>query len=187
MSADGPPAAPAPADRCAADLGDAARPERGAGVVATLCLHRFERALGRAWGFGQMGFARGPLRRLGPSFFKLMGAGRGVGFDPRPDFRVWASLAVWPDLPTARAALAAPVMARFRARADESWTAFLAPISSRGRWAGVAPFGPAPERAPPAAGPVAVLTRAALAPLRARRFWSRVPAISEAIAEQDAA
>ncbi len=121
---------------------------------------------------------RGERRAL---FWKLCGSGTGQGFTPKPNWGVWAILATWPDEDTARNAVAtSPVYARWRGKAAESWTVFLAPTSARGSWAGVNPF--APATAAPGAGPIVALTRATVRPARALRFWNRVPDISAVIA-----
>ena len=130
-----------------------------------------------------MGLARLSLRHEDQArFWKLCGSGTGHGFTPRPNWGVWSILAVWPDLATAEARVAtSPVWQRWRARAQESWTVYMTPISARGTWAGVNPF--VPDIAPPAtpSGPLAALTRATVKPSRALRFWNRVPGISDVI------
>ena len=129
-----------------------------------------------------MGAARFALRQERRAlFWKLCGSGTGEGFTPRPNWGVWAILATWPDEATARAATAdSPVWQKWRAKACESWTIFLDPLSARGRWAGVNPFLPdAPGQQ--ATGPLAALTRATVKPSRALRFWNRVPSISATI------
>ncbi|WP_350339462.1 spheroidene monooxygenase [Paragemmobacter kunshanensis] len=151
--------------------------------VTSLSLFRFNGLLPRLWVIGQMGAARLALRREHRAlFWKLCGSGTGEGFTPRPNWGVWAIVAVWPDEATARAAVAeSPVWRRWRARATEAWTVFLDPLSARGRWAGVNPF--LPEAATPGEqrGPLAALTRATVKPARALRFWDRVPSISAVI------
>ena len=133
-----------------------------------------------------MGLARLSLRHEDQArFWKLCGSGTGHGFTPRPNWGVWSILAVWPDLATAEARVAtSPVWQRWRARAQESWTVYMTPISARGTWAGANPFAPdsAPAIAPAApSGPLAALTRATVKPSRALRFWNRVPGISDVI------
>jgi spheroidene monooxygenase len=134
-----------------------------------------------------MGLARLSLRHEDQArFWKLCGSGTGHGFTPRPNWGVWSILAVWPDLATAEARVAtSPVWQRWRARAQESWTVYMTPISARGTWAGANPFVPdsAPAIGPPAtpSGPLAALTRATVKPSRALRFWNRVPGISDVI------
>lgn len=130
-----------------------------------------------------MALARRPLRRDGRlRFVKLCGSGTGEGFTLRPNWSVWAILAVWTDEAAARAAMQDnPVWRAWGARATESWTVFLQSVGGRGSWAGVNPFLPDPGTESPKDGPVAALTRATLRPRYALRFWQRVPGISQVI------
>lgn len=156
--------------------------------TASLSLFRFDGAVNRLWIIAQMGAARLGLRGdTDLRFWKLCGSGTGEGFTPRPNWGVWAIMAVWPDAATAAARVAAhPVWSRWRARATESATVFLNPLSARGAWAGVNPFTPDNSTACPFSGtaplgPLAALTRATVKPARALRFWGRVPGISAVI------
>lgn len=150
--------------------------------TATLSLFRFDGLPARLWVIGQMALARIALRREGRlSFWKLCGSGTGEGFTPKPNWGVWAILAVWPDEATARAGVAdSPVWRRWRTRAGESATVLLDPISARGTWSRRNPF--QPDGSPVTTeGPLAVLTRASVKPGRALRFWRRVPDIQAVI------
>jgi spheroidene monooxygenase len=148
--------------------------------TVSFSVFRFGSIPARLWAVGQMGAARlsfMAMRDVG--FWKLFGSGTGEGFTPAPNTAVWAILAAWPDEATARDRVAdAPVYRRWTRMADERWTVFLTPFSSRGRWSGVEPF--APEGDPPQ-GPIAALTRATIRPSRMLRFWRRGPDISAAI------
>lgn len=148
--------------------------------VVTLCFFRFARWRDRLWAFVQMGLARRPLSRLeGLGFVKLMGAGTGEGFTPRPDPGAVVILTAWPDLGTAeRQVREAPVFRRYRDRAAETWTIHLAPRSVRGAWSGRVPFRAVPG---PMEGGVVALTRATLRLRALTGFWGRVPDISWAI------
>ncbi len=122
---------------------------------------------------------RGLTRVEDIGFWKLFGSGTGEGFTPLPDVSVYAILATWPETGTARRRIdEAPVFRRYRARASESWTLFLDPISVRGFWSGEHPFLPEPSTS---AGPLAALTRASVRPRVLSRFWGRVPDISRRI------
>lgn len=151
--------------------------------VATLSLFRFVGARNRLWVFGQMALARRRSLWAGHTqFVKLCGSGTGQGFTPRPNWQVWAIFAVWPDEAAARAGVTNhSVFQRWRARASENWTVFLAPVSARGSWAGVNPL--TAESAVPRAldAPIAALTRATVRPRHALAFWRKVPDISQAI------
>ena len=130
-----------------------------------------------------MGAARFALRHESRLlFWKLCGSGTGHGFTPKPNWGVWAIMAVWPDEETARAGIAdSPVWARWRAHAVEDWTVFLSPVSARGSWAGVNPFLPDGDATGSQTGPLAALTRATVRPSRVLRFWARVPDIQSMI------
>lgn len=153
--------------------------------VTTISFFRFEGLVDRTWVFGQMGWSRlGLARTRGIGFRKLMGTGTGLGFRPRPNWGVWTILAVWPSEEVARARTAeASVWRRWRARAAEDWTVFLEPISARGEWSGVAPFAVRPETRLRPGEKLAVLTRATIKPFSTAPFWTRVPAIEDALAE----
>ncbi|MEM8803135.1 MAG: spheroidene monooxygenase [Pseudomonadota bacterium] len=145
----------------------------------TLSLFRFDGLADRLWAFAMMGLARPSFAKVPDlTFWKLCGSGTGEGFTPKPNVGVYAVLCAWPSREAAEKGLTQPIFQRYRARASESWTIFLAPVSSRGGWAGVAPFhasGALPN------GPLAALTRATLKPGILMRFWSRVPDISAVI------
>lgn len=131
-----------------------------------------------------MAAARLDLGRMPEArFWKLCGSGRGEGFTPVPNTRVWAILAVWDDEATARRLTReSPVYRRWLQRSDEAWTVFLGPTSARGNWSGKNPFAeewPAPESA--STGPLAALTRATIKPAALPRFWGREPDVSRAI------
>ncbi|WP_281256692.1 spheroidene monooxygenase [Tabrizicola aquatica] len=150
--------------------------------TATLSLFRFQGLPARLWVIGQMALARLALRRDSRLlFWKLCGSGTGEGFTPKPNWGVWAILAVWPDEEAARDGIAgSPVWRRWRNRASESATVYLSPLSARGSWSGRNPFVPDPHPKT-AEGPLAVLTRASVKPGRALRFWRRVPDIQKVI------
>jgi spheroidene monooxygenase len=150
--------------------------------TASLTLFRFQGLWPRMWVIGQMAAARMDLRREPHlMFWKLCGSGTGEGFTPKPNWGVWAILAVWPDESAAHEGISrGAVWQRWRRMARETATVFLSPLSARGSWSGVNPFVPEPNPADPD-GPLAVLTRASVKPGRALKFWRRVPDISAVI------
>lgn len=139
-------------------------------------------------------------RTPGCRFWKLVGTGDGRTFTLRDaDLRTWGLVATWDDAAALSAFERTSTVARgWRRLADEAWRADLAPVRTRGRWAGREPFGVRPrppgapsegagddERAGRAGGgrpwgdePVAAITRARLAPRAARRFWAAVPPVA---------
>ncbi|MEM0988942.1 MAG: spheroidene monooxygenase [Pseudomonadota bacterium] len=149
--------------------------------AVSLSFFRFSHS-GKLWAFVQMGLSRAALATCpGVGFWKLCGSGTGEGFTPLPNTAVYAILATWPDEETARRQTwDAPVYRRYRQHAAESWTVFLSPTSSRGKWSGHEPFAPSEATAH---GPVAALTRATIKKKILTKFWGHVPSISEAIGQ----
>lgn len=147
--------------------------------IVTISFFRFARWPARAWALGMMGAARFALPRVpGIGFWKLCGSGTGEGFTPLPNTAVYAILATWPDVETARKQTSeAAIFKRYRTRADEDWTIILETASARGAWSGQSfyPTGTAID------GPLAALTRASVKPAVAAKFWRRVPDISRMI------
>ncbi len=153
-------------------------------AVTTLSLFRFDGLAARAFAFGQMGMARGALaRESGLGFHKMLGSGAGAGFSTKPDLSKYGLLCVWESLDAARRGTSrGTVHARWRGRAGQHATLFLAATRSRGHWDGREPF--AIDPLTQAAGPIVALTRATLKWSAIMPFWALVPAISDA-AEED--
>lgn len=150
--------------------------------VVTLSFYRFGSFASRLWAFSMMGLARPAFARIkGIGFWKLCGSGSGEGFTPLPNTSVYAVLAVWPDMETAQNRIIdAKIFARYRAKASEDWTVFMAANSVKGAWSGQAPFTTTTDTN---AGPLAALTRATLRKRSLAKFWKRVPDISSVIGQ----
>ncbi|WP_342077389.1 spheroidene monooxygenase [Yoonia sp. SS1-5] len=148
--------------------------------IVTLSFFRFSGFSARAWALMMMGAGRLPLSRTPDiGFWKLCGSGTGYGFSPTLNPSVIAILAVWPDASTAQDRIEnAPIFARYRKRAVETWSVLLTPTSVRGEWDGQVPF---TQQADQATGPMAALTRAAIRRKIIPRFWRQVPDISRMI------
>jgi hypothetical protein len=117
----------------------------------------------------------------GVRFGKLLGTGTGTGFGPTDaDPTRWAALVVWSDPARGAEFDHSPVGAAWRRIADAAVRVDLRPLTSRGRWSGVEPFGePVGGRDPD--GPLLALTRARLRPSRAVGFWRAVPPVAAAL------
>lgn len=145
----------------------------------TLNFFRFGPISQRLWAFAQMGAARFAMPKVpGIGFWKLCGSGTGEGFTPVPNTAVYAILATWDDIDSARAGQKARVFQRYFDHADEAFTLFMTPTSARGTWSDQMPFRPEPTTE---TGPIAAMTRATVKPTVAARFWNRVPNISSVI------
>ncbi|MEV0588767.1 spheroidene monooxygenase [Nonomuraea sp. NPDC050310] len=140
---------------------------------------------GTAGAMRYMAFDRPVLRRTtGLTFWRLLGTGRGRAMTLGADLRRWALLAVWRREADLDAFLAgSPIAARWRAEAVESWHVRLAPLASRGRWGGIDPF--PGQVGVLEAGPLAVLTRAAIRPARLVAFYRSVPPVDASLGGQE--
>ncbi len=157
------------------------------------------RASAVPWGLSRLVLgARGLNGTPGLRFARVLGSGRDGGFGLAPSVAHQGLIAFFDDQAAARSFLAAaPAATARRARADESLSFLLSVTSSRGTWDGVA-LNPAAagiealratagiDNPPAAAGsdtlPVASLTRAAIRPRHARRFWRHAPASEASLA-----
>ncbi|MEE3852068.1 monooxygenase [Gordonia sp. LSe1-13] len=138
----------------------------------------------RVWGvdrigpaLGRMAFGRRRIGRLpGLRFAKLLGTGSARTFTPRDaDLRHWALLTVWEDDAAATAGGYTSAIGDWMSASTEELRVRMRPLRSRGRWAGVDPFGSYPEAQWD--GQVAAITRARLRPTRAMSFWRAVPPV----------
>jgi spheroidene monooxygenase len=177
--------------------------------VTTLSFYRFRGLWPRIWAFVHMELGKRPLRRLPDvGFHKILGTGSGVGFDPFPNFSVYAILATWPSLAVARERVReGQPFGRYRRMAHEEWTLFLEATRSRGHWDARAPFEPTADRSTgaskqgraegasdsvrslpigPATSHMGVITRAKIRSRHLIPFWRSVPAISAALGEHPA-
>jgi hypothetical protein len=126
----------------------------------------------------RMGRDRFGLRRTpGLRFAKLLGTGSGETFTPRDaDPGHWAALTVWDDDAAADSFESGRLVRAWDELAHERLRVVMAPLSSRGRWAGAEPFGTATLERPQ--GPVVAITRARIRTTRSLQFWRAVPAVS---------
>lgn len=153
-------------------------------AVTTLTFFRFRGPWARLWALMGMQLSKGPLRRLpGIGFHKLLGSGKGRGFDLAPNFGVYAILATWPSLEAARDQIEhSRLFGRYRRRAEENWTIYLETSRTKGSWDAGEPFAPAveaPETGAESSNWVGVLTRATVRPGGLLPFWRTVPPVSE--------
>ncbi|MCG8387316.1 MAG: spheroidene monooxygenase [Cytophagales bacterium] len=144
--------------------------------ITTVTFFRFSNAGSRFWALKMMGMAHRSLMRVeGQSFYKLMGSGRGYGFNPWPDWSVYSLLQVWDNEEHAMSFFKdAPVWLEYKQKASETWSLFMRSLAAHGVWTGVSPFSTS-ENIDPHNKRVAVITRATIKWHKLARFWAYVP------------
>lgn len=150
-------------------------------TVVDLRVWRVERS---APALARMATGRRHLRGRTPGlrFAKLLGTGAGVTFTPRDsDPHHWALLTVWDDAAAADVGPPPALVDPWDTAAAERLVVRMAPLTSRGQWSGVEPFGE-PDGAAGQQGPIAAITRARLRATRAPSFWRAVPPVAADLA-----
>jgi spheroidene monooxygenase len=127
----------------------------------------------RLWGWSRFVVARFALQRVpGLRFFKVLGSGHEGGFGLRPSGSRQGLFCLFDGDAEADAFLASPMVAEYRQRGRECFSAKLRAFSSRGSWSGATlPV----SVAAPESGPIATLTRASIRARKVRQFWRKAP------------
>lgn len=154
-----------------------------ASQITTLTFFKYKNLADQIWAFGMMQFAHSSLRKTeGLTFYKLLGTGR-EGFDPRPDWSVYALLQVWETEDKADEFFRhSSLMKKYRKYSSENWTLFMRNKMARGKWDGNNPFAMHPGLADEIPY-IAVITRATIKVKYLRRFWKSVPASQRPLKE----
>jgi heme-degrading monooxygenase HmoA len=152
--------------------------------ITTLTFFRFATFADRFWAFQMMQFAHGDLKNVsGQTFYRLMGSGKGLGFNPLPDWSVYALLQVWRNESDADAFFAnSKLFGRYRAHTSELWTVYMKNIAAKGLWNGRNPFESTTESGADGER-LAVITRASIRLSKLRSFWSYVPRSQEPLTD----
>ncbi len=130
-----------------------------------------------------MQFAHRPLQKVsGLEFYKLMGTGK-AGFNPFPDWSVYAMLQVWKNEEAANSFFSSSSLySRYCGSSDKSWVLFLKNKVARGEWNGSNPF--KRSKTIDANIPLVVaLTRATIKTKLLYKFWKYVPKSQTTLSE----
>ena len=127
------------------------------------------------WGFKMMQFAHKDLARIGGlTFYRLLGSGKGRGFNPLPDWSVYSLLQVWESQEAAHSFFnSSDLIKQYARHTDELFTLYMKNISAGGTWVGKNPFENGADLDPSL--PIAVITRATIKWNWLFRFWRYVP------------
>ena len=144
--------------------------------ITTLTFFKYPTLKGKIWAFGMMQFAHGYLQKVkGLEFYKLMGSGKGMGFNPLPDWSIYSLLQVWDYEEVALDFIEqSDLMKKYRKNSSEQWTIFMKNITAHGEWSGNNPF-LKDDTIDANEGPIAVITRATIKTKYLRTFWKYVP------------
>ncbi|MFT5168748.1 MAG: heme-degrading monooxygenase HmoA [Saprospiraceae bacterium] len=144
--------------------------------ITTLSFFHYRGLRNKLWAFGMMQFAHQPLAKIkGLTFYKLMGSGKGLGFNPLPDWGVYALLQVWESEAAADSFLKnTELMQRYRARTTNIRTYYMKNITAKGEWSGSNPF-QVSTALDKDIQKLAIITRATIKPSKLLKFWSYVP------------
>ncbi len=143
--------------------------------ITTLTFFRYRSLRQKLWAFGMMQFGHAPMSKIaGLQFYKLMGSGK-AGFNPLPDWSVYAVLQIWENEASADLFFnASPLIERYKNHSEECWTLYLKNFAAKGEWSGKNPF-QKNSKLDPENPFIAVITRATIKKKLLYRFWKYVP------------
>lgn len=143
--------------------------------TTTVTFFKFKTISAKIWSLSMMQLAHKSLKKVeGQSFYKLMGSGRGLGFNAFPDWSTYVLLQVWESEDDAHFFFdAAKIFQDYRNRATEIWTVYLKNVSAHGQWGGGNPF--QIDESLSTTEIIFVLTRATIKWHKIISFWRYVP------------
>jgi hypothetical protein len=144
--------------------------------ITTITFFRHEIFRDKAWGFKMIGAGHEYLKDIeGLSFYKLLGSGKGKGFNPFPDWGVYSLLQIWDSEKAANHFFeTSELMSLYKNRTSEIWTLYLKNVVSKGEWSGKNPFEVNTD-IDENNKLLCVITRATIKPKKLFRFWKYVP------------
>ena len=149
--------------------------------ITTISFFKYTSFSNKAWAFKMMQFANKDLHKVnGLSFYRLMGSGKGRGFNPLPDWSIYCLLQVWESEEAVNAFFSSSdLIERYKNHTSEIFTLYMKNISAGGTWVGKNPFEKAAELDPNL--PIAIITRATIKLNWLLKFWKYVPTSEEGL------
>ena len=91
--------------------------------VTCITLLRYPGVISKIWAFCMMQFAHRSFSNVeGLEFYKLMGSGKGDGFNPWPDWSTYAILTIWKNEDSANDFIEnGKLYKRYHKKADNFW------------------------------------------------------------------
>jgi heme-degrading monooxygenase HmoA len=147
--------------------------------ITTISFFKYTSLRNKFWGLKMMQFAhKGLVNTKGLSFYRLLGSGKGKGFNPFPDWSVYCLLQVWESEEAAHTFFdSSDLIKQYSERTDELFTLYMKNISAGGTWVGKNPFEKGADL--DSARPIAIITRATIKWNWLIRFWKYVPTSQE--------
>lgn len=117
-------------------------------------------------------------------FYKLMGTGKGNGFNPYPDWSTYALLSVWENEEKAKVFVShSELFKKYKAHSGACGTLYLRAIKAHGYWSGQQPF--EINNISSIDGQICALTRATIKKRYLRKFWKYVPTSSRPLEKNE--
>ena len=153
--------------------------------ITTISFFKYTSLRNKFWGLKMMQLAhKGLVNTEGLSFYRLLGSGKGKGFNPFPDWSVYCLLQVWESEEAAHTFFnSSDLIQQYSERTDELFTLYMKNISAGGTWVGKNPFEKAADL--DSTLPIAVITRATIKWNWLIRFWKYVPTSQEPLDENE--
>lgn len=146
---------------------------------ASMTFFKFDGILNQTWGMTQLLSLKFNFRKYHqPEFFKLLGAGSGLGYRAWPKLGVTGVFMVWKNEEAAKEFFGSKAFKNLQKTSTEQFTVLMQPTSSRGTWSGFGNWRISDDEKDPN-GIVCALTRATIKKKYLIDFWKMVPAISK--------
>ena len=110
--------------------------------VTCLTLIKYSSLSTKIWGFGMMQFAHKHFTKVnGLEFYKLMGSGKGNGFNAWPDWSTYAVLTIWKNKAAADAFInEGDLYKKYTQKAENVCNIYMYNTKAHGLWTGRNPF-----------------------------------------------